>query len=154
MLIKKKFVDRTNDAANNPNTVTRLGPGNVNLPNIDEELMVWMRTAGLPTFKKLHRIISDITLNDGDQLWFTINNTYPVQSFSGQKALVLSTTSWMGGKNDFLGLAYLVVGAICMALSLIFFIKQKKCPRQLGETSSKFSSTTNTSDNLHSSSPK
>lgn len=49
--------------------------------------------------------------------------------FDGKKSLVISTTSWLGGKNDFLGLAYLIVGAACLVLALAFAIKHKISPR-------------------------
>ena len=40
--------------------------------------------------------------------------------------MVLSTMSFMGGKNPFLGVAYIVVGAVCLALALLFFIKVRR----------------------------
>jgi len=103
------------------------------LPAVDsEELMVWMRTAGLPKFKKLHRIF-DTDLKAGTVLHIMINNTYRVSGFSGEKRIVISTTTWLGGKNDFLGLAYIVVGVICLFLGLVFFGKHKLSPRPLGD---------------------
>ena len=42
----------------------------------------------------------------------------------GEKYFVLSTANAFGGKNDFLAIAYLVVGGIC-ALTTIFFIGRK-----------------------------
>ena len=53
----------------------------------------------------------------------------------GEKHVVLSTVSWMGGKNPFLGYAYVVVGAICIALALLFLIKNRLSPRRLGDPS-------------------
>jgi hypothetical protein len=110
----------------------------VKLPSVeDEDFIVWMRTAGLPTFKKLYRKIEDpaTVLAAGDVLNITVNNTYPVSGFEGQKAIVLSTSSWIGGKNDFLGLAYIIVGSICLALAFGFGLKHYFQPRSLGDTS-------------------
>uniref|UniRef100_A0A3Q2D1U0 Cell cycle control protein n=1 Tax=Cyprinodon variegatus TaxID=28743 RepID=A0A3Q2D1U0_CYPVA len=47
---------------------------------------------------------------------------YPVVSFNGRKKVVLSNVSWMGGKNDFLGIAYLVVGSLCIVMSIVMLI--------------------------------
>lgn len=99
----------------------------------DEDFIVWMRTAGLPDFKKLYRII-DTPLEANTTYYATIRSNYPVSSFSGKKHVVLSTTTWIGGKNPFLGYAYIVVGAICLVLGVIFLIKHRIAPRKLGDT--------------------
>jgi len=110
-----------------------VGP-NGQLPNVtNEHFVVWMRTAGLPVFKKLYARMPDLDLYAGDNFTVTLTNVYPVSSFDGEKAIVLSTTSWLGGKNDFLGYAYLVVGAICWLLAILFFCKHRLSPRELGD---------------------
>lgn len=101
-------------------------------PVNDEDFIVWMRTAGLPTFKKLYRKIN-VDLKAGDVVTFNVLNYYPVSQFSGQKAIVLSTTSFLGGKNSFLGWAYIVVGIICFVLAIAFAIKHAVSPRPLGD---------------------
>jgi hypothetical protein len=50
---------------------------------------------------------------------------YPVKSFAGRKQFIISTTSWMGGKNPFLGWAYIVVGIACMIAFVVFFALHK-----------------------------
>lgn len=95
----------------------------------NEEFIVWMRTSGLPEFRKLHRIIRT-DLKKGDKLTFTINNVFPVDSFDGGKKIVLSTTEWIGGKNQFLGWAYIVVAILCLLLAIAFGIKQALTPRE------------------------
>jgi hypothetical protein len=63
----------------------------------------------------------------GDSLPATAD--FKVTPFDGKKSLVVSTTSWMGGKNPFLGYAYITVGALCLLLAILFAIKQKISPR-------------------------
>jgi len=129
--VDKKFKYRTPVVGEETTT----SPNGFVLPRVDDEdFIVWMRTAGLPTFKKLYRKIETTTLNVGDYLHVTVNSTYPVDGFSGGKYFVISTTSWLGGKNDFLGLAYIIVGAICFALALAFLAKHCIAPRVLGDT--------------------
>merc|ERR1711865_689983 len=102
-----------------------------------EHFIVWMRTAGLPNFRKLYgKIEKDDTsvIPAGTELSFDVEASFAVEAFKGKKYLVISTTSWFGGKNSFLGIAYIVVGALCLLLSGLFFLKHKMSPRKLGDT--------------------
>lgn len=85
----------------------------------NQHFIVWMRTAGLPQFRKLYGVLKD-GLAAG-KYTIDILNTYDVSSFSGSKALVFSTTNILGGRNYFLAIAYIVVGILCLILALIFF---------------------------------
>jgi len=58
-----------------------------------------------------------------------------VKDFKGKKSLVVSTTSWLGGKNPFLGWAYIVVGILCVVLALVFAVKEAVAGRDLGDPS-------------------
>jgi len=98
----------------------------------NEHFIVWMRTAALPNFRKLYGRI-DAGIEKGINLDFTVVSRFPVDSFKGTKTIVLSTTSWLGGKNPFLGYAYFGVGGLCIVLAILFFIKNVFCPRKLGD---------------------
>jgi len=120
-------------------TFTGQGSPGVPPPNIpdwnetdveDEEFIVWMRTAGLPKFRKLHRIIHEAL--PAGKYYLNITNNYPVSSFGGTKSVILSTTTWLGGKNPFLGWAYIVTGLICIVLGTLFLVKHKNSNRSLG----------------------
>lgn len=92
----------------------------------NEDLMVWMRTAAFPTFRKLFRIV-DMTVDSGKGMpagrySFDIEYNYLVSNFQGTKQLILSTTSIMGGKNSFLGIAYIVIGSIILTIGVFFVL--------------------------------
>jgi hypothetical protein len=83
-----------------------------------------MRTAGLPNFRKLWgRIEEDMKAGTYN---LTIVNNYDVTSFDGKKSFVLSTTNALGGKNYFLAICYIVVGALCLVFAIIFLIAYLK----------------------------
>jgi len=75
--------------------------------------MAWMRVAGLPKFRKLWGKV-DGSLRAGTKLKVHVASNFPVTGFGGQKALVISTSSPLGGRNDFLGIGYMLVGVACL----------------------------------------
>jgi len=105
-----------------------------NIPDIGswEPFQVWMRTAGLPNFRKLYGR-NDAGLLKKGEYRITIVNTFDVNSFGGTKSVVISTISIIGGKNPFLGLAYMTVGALCILLGVVFLARHMIKPRKLGD---------------------
>lgn len=100
----------------------------------NEHFIVWMRNAVLPKFRKLWgRIESDIPA--GTILRVNIQNQYNTYRFGGTKRVVLSTTSWMGGRNDFLGLAYIIVGIASIMFGFVIAAIGWRWPRKLGDVS-------------------
>jgi hypothetical protein len=96
--------------------------------------IVWMRVAGLPSFDKLWGRI-DRRIEAGSTLRVHYVNNYPVRPFKGRKAFVLSTATILGGRNDALGIAYLVVGSCCLIFGVAFLWHDLANPRPLGDVS-------------------
>ncbi|CAD7696866.1 unnamed protein product [Ostreobium quekettii] len=108
------------------------GGGEINgLVRDDEHFVVWMRTAPLPTFRKLWGII-DRDVLQGSTFVVEISNRYNTYRFGGKKSIILSTTSWLGGKNNFLGFAYIVAGGLSFLLGTLFFVLHLSFRRPLG----------------------
>lgn len=114
-----------------------------------EEFQVWMRTAGLPAFSKLAlrndketmpcgTYQADIALSTvyiypawTEHQLLTCFVDFPVTRYGGTKSIVISTRTVMGGKNPFLGIAYIVVGGICIVLGALFTVTHLIKPRSV-----------------------
>ncbi|KAF7657259.1 hypothetical protein LDENG_00029480 [Lucifuga dentata] len=91
---------------------------------INDGLIVWMREAAFPNFKKLYGILyrADEPFTEGLPAGtYSINISYnfPVQHFQGRKQVVLTTLTWFGGQNHFLPIAYLVTSSLVLLLAVI-----------------------------------
>jgi len=88
----------------------------------NEALEVWMRPAAFPTFRKLYGRVGGTNGLSVGEYTIKIDYNYPVVNFEGTKKIVFSTISWLGGKNSFLGLAYIIVGSISFLTGLILIL--------------------------------
>ena len=86
----------------------------------DEHFLVWMRPSAFPSFRKLWGKINT-TLEKGNYT-LSVENNYDVKMFEGKKSLVISTINVFGGKNDFLGISYLVVGSACVVVAVVWVL--------------------------------
>ncbi|KAJ5424391.1 LEM3/CDC50 family protein [Penicillium cf. griseofulvum] len=103
-------------------------------PNLheNEAFMVWMRTAGLPSFSKLSRR-NDTHGMPAAQYTIDIVDRFDVAKYDGTKSILISTRTVLGGKNPFMGIAYVVVGGICVVLGALFTVAHLVRPRKLGD---------------------
>lgn len=104
-------------------------PGHA-IPNpMDEDFMVWNRVAALPHFRKRLRYIT-ADLLPGDYS-LVVSQRYDVSRFGGQKSFVVSTESWIGGKNYVLGILYVVIGSVMVVCAAVFAAKRLLTPDRM-----------------------
>jgi len=126
------IVPPPNWMARYPNNYTEENPP-PDLHN-DEHFQNWMRTAGLPTFSKLWGRNDSETMAKGTYQMVVFMN-FPVKPYGGTKSIVISTVSWIGGKNPFLGWAYVGAAALFVLLGVAGTVRHVIKPRKLGDMS-------------------
>jgi len=104
------------------------------LPDLstDQAFQVWMRTAGLPRFSKL-ALRNDSTIMKRGLYQIEVWDEFDTTLYGGTKSILISTRTVMGGRNPFLGIAYIVVGGICVLMGALFTATHLIKPRKLGD---------------------
>lgn len=102
------------------------------LPEVDNpNFVVWNRQAARPDFRKLYRIIED-DIPKAAAIEISVENNYD-ETFDGKKSVVISTSSWIGGKNAPLGTAYLVTSLLFLVCAGALLLWDRKNPSVLGD---------------------
>ncbi|XP_020506878.1 transmembrane protein 30C [Labrus bergylta] len=94
---------------------------------INDDLIVWMREAAFPNFRKLYGILyrADKPFTKGlpvGNYSIKISYNFPVQYFRGRKEVMLTTLTWFGGQNHFLPIAYLVTSSLSFLLAVVLTV--------------------------------
>ncbi|XP_071775319.1 transmembrane protein 30C [Centroberyx gerrardi] len=94
---------------------------------INEDLIIWMREAAFPNFKKLYGVLNRANVPFAAGLpvgnySIEISYNFPVQYFRGRKEVVLTTVTWFGGQNRFLPIAYLVTSGLILLIAVILTV--------------------------------
>lgn len=98
----------------------------------NEHFVVWMRVATRPSFRKLYGYIEQ-TIPAGTELNFNLRLNYVVESFSGTKALIISSNNIVGGKNQYLGPTFYYMGFFCLFCGALFATKHWFRPRKIAD---------------------
>ncbi|KAL6452300.1 LEM3 Alkylphosphocholine resistance protein LEM3 [Candida maltosa Xu316] len=112
------------------------GYNETNIPDIStwEEFHNWMSPSALPTFNKMALRNNSATLARGIYQ-IDIGLHFPVLEYNGKKFLYISQRSAIGGKNNFLGISWMVTGGICFILGLSLLVINFIKPRKTGDAS-------------------
>ncbi|KAG2184655.1 hypothetical protein INT43_000568 [Umbelopsis isabellina] len=102
-------------------------------PQKDKHFQVWMRTSWFPTFRKLYAKYTSADPLPGGTYKVSVDLNYDITQYGGTKSLVLTGTSFLGNRNSFMGLAYIVMGCICAFLGIVFLVRNFYRPRKLGD---------------------
>ena len=94
-----------------------------------EHFIVWMRAAGLPSFRKLWGKIENGL--DKGKYTIEIDNQYNVEPFDGNKAFVLATANFFGGKNYLLAYFHFFIGGLCWIFTsiVLYDIREETKPK-------------------------
>ncbi|KAI8986038.1 CDC50/LEM3 family [Pilobolus umbonatus] len=99
-----------------------------------ESFMVWMHVAALPDFRKIWGRNDNEALTAGR--WrIMIDMNFDTIQYGGTKWLVLSSTSPLGGRNPYLGIAYMAIAGISVFVGLLLTLRHVIKPRKLGDES-------------------
>ena len=106
----------------------------------DEHFINWIQTAPFGKFRKLYAVIDGSKIAKGTLLNFTIEDNFPTSNGKAfKKQIVLAETYFLGGKNQFFGIFFIVLcalsGAAAVVLVVLHFLHTLPLYRSLGKRS-------------------
>ncbi len=121
---KLKYSTRKAEAKLNE---TSVGPGGFDMPPPGTpEMSQWLRVGAASSFRKLYRISHKKGLKAGEELTVSINSVFPATGF--EKWVVVSTTSFLGGSQLYLGWLYVVLGALVITAATVLGCLARRAP--------------------------
>ncbi|GAB4818473.1 hypothetical protein N2152v2_005519 [Parachlorella kessleri] len=107
----------------NYNTDPNLRGGNTTTLPLDQSQhwMVWMKPGGGPAVYKMYAQINT-QIPAGSTVRIRVANRYNTYDFGGSKSIILTTNSWVGGRNNFLGALWITIGGLSLLVALAFFL--------------------------------
>ncbi|KAG0025059.1 hypothetical protein BGZ81_007436 [Podila clonocystis] len=105
-------------------------------PDIEtnERFQVWMRTAGWPTFLKPYGRNDQAVFKAG-QYQMDIDMNFNITAYGGRKYVVITTLGATGGRNNFLGIGFIVAAILSAGLGIVFTAFHIAKPRIIGDHS-------------------
>jgi hypothetical protein len=85
-----------------------------------ERLVNWIELATWRTFKKLWAKTENDVIIPAGNYSVLISNRFQVNSFGGTKVIVITTVSWIGGKNSFFAILFIVIAAASGLAAFVF----------------------------------
>lgn len=96
----------------------------------DEHFIVWMRTSGLPNFRKpWGRIEQNLAAGTYK---ITVANPNNVSGWGDKRGVLLTTTSLVGGRNFLLPTSFLII-AVMSGVATVFFCMRFRALRDIGK---------------------
>ncbi|KGR12272.1 hypothetical protein MG5_01915 [Candida albicans P57072] len=110
------------------------GYNETNIPDISTwyQFQNWMRPSALATFNKL-ALRNDTGSLERGIYQINVGLHFPVLPYKGKKYLYITQRSVIGGKNDFLGISWMVGGGVCFILGLALLVINFVKPRKTGD---------------------
>lgn len=87
--------------------------------NQAQHWMVWMRPGGQATVSKPYGVINQ-QIPGGSTVTFSVISRFNSYAYSGDKTLILTTNSWVGGRNENLGWIYIGAGILNYCFIALF----------------------------------
>ena len=125
----------------NYNTIPAFAGGGVITTPIDQDqhFAVWMRLGTRSQFRKLYGLVPTRTNSNapifqfGDTIQFTIQNNYNSYNFDGEKVVMISTLSFLGGQNNFTGILFLVLAGIFLLTAIFIMFVAALASKEVGD---------------------